>query len=100
MGEGLREIAEGGARGDVDLLAIEPEIVGMGEHVLEAPLGSVELAALGEIVDRPETADAERTLDAIDAVEPLVAIQQAVAAEPLVDPVVGRAHAWITRVLV
>ena len=47
MGEGLREIAEGGARVDVDLLGIESEVVGVGEHVLEAPFGRCKLAALG-----------------------------------------------------
>ena len=47
MGEGLREVAEGGARRHVDLLGIEPEIVGLGEHMLEAPLGWLRDAVMG-----------------------------------------------------
>ena len=49
MGEGLREVAERGARGRVDLLGEEPDVVGVGEQALEAPLGRLDVAALASI---------------------------------------------------
>jgi hypothetical protein len=39
-----------------DLLGIEPEVVGVGEHHLEGQLGFVEASGAGEAFDVPERA--------------------------------------------
>src|SRR5918995_6402158 len=59
VGEGLREIAEQLPRRP-DLLGEEPEVVAVGEHLLEGDARLVEPTRARERLDVPEGADRER----------------------------------------
>src|SRR6266540_1732377 len=59
VGERLREVADLLA-GGVDLLGIEAEVVGIGQHLRERQPGVVEAPRAGERVDVQEGAERER----------------------------------------
>jgi uncharacterized membrane protein YccC len=67
VGEGLREVAERVA-GRADLLRVEPEVVRVGEHLLERQPRLVQPPGARERLDVPERADRERALVAAQAV--------------------------------
>lgn len=57
VAEGLREVAQEVAAGDVELLREEPEVVGCAQKPIEAPLGPVDVAGGREELDGPESGD-------------------------------------------
>src|SRR5207342_2874894 len=97
MGERLWEVAERLPRRP-DLLGVEAEVVGVGEHLLEGETRLVESAGAGERLDVPEGADREGALFALEAVGgggDVVPVDQAVADQLLRDRVEGRQPAAI-----
>src|SRR3712207_111529 len=58
VGEGLREVAQRLAAG-TDLLGVEPEVVGVAEHLLEDEPGFFEPTRARERLDEPERAQVE-----------------------------------------
>src|SRR5215469_2196469 len=78
VGEGLREVALLLA-GTADLLGVQAQVVGVGEHLLEGQPCLVKSPGAGERLDVPERADRERSLLAAQAVRAglrVVAIDQ------------------------
>jgi hypothetical protein len=67
MGEGLREVAQGLPR-SADLLRVQAEVVGVGEHLLEDGPGFLQPAGPGERLDVPERAEVEGALTVGDTV--------------------------------
>src|SRR4028119_72833 len=86
VGEGLREVAQGLA-GVPDLLGVQPEVVGVAEHLLEHQARLVHPTCARQRLDEPERAQAERAFFAREAVGGLldvVAVHEAVRDEPAV----------------
>ena len=82
MGVGLREVAEQHAGVGIDLFREQTDVIREAGDVLECPLCLLAVAALRQVVDRPEAADAERAFQGGKPVEPgLVAQQQSVSCE-------------------
>ena len=98
--ERLREVAERLAA-RADLLRVEPEVVGVAEHLLEHEARLVQLARAREALDVPEAAERERPLAAGQAVVGgllgVVAEHEAVAHELVADRVQRREHARVAR---
>src|SRR5437763_10320985 len=67
MRERLREVPERLA-GWADLLGVEPEVIRVGEHLLEGQPGLVDAAGAGQRLDVPERTDREGALIALQAV--------------------------------
>src|SRR3712207_733787 len=67
MGEGLGKVAQGLAR-RAYLLGVEPEMVGVGEHLLQGEAGVFEASRLREALDVPERAQVEGAFEAAEAV--------------------------------
>src|SRR3712207_1311507 len=67
VGKGLREVAQGLA-GGTNLLGVEPEVVGVGEHLLQGETRLIETAGLGQAFDEPEGAHVEAALWLFEAV--------------------------------
>src|SRR5215204_3610071 len=91
--EGLREVAQG-LTARPDLLRIKPQVVGVGEHLLEDEPGLLDPSCTGEGFDKPERAQAEGALFSHKAVGRLfdvVAVHEAVGDQPaLPGRTVGR----------
>src|SRR4051812_16163441 len=86
VGEGLREVAQRLA-GRTDLLGVEPEVVGVAEHLLEDEAGIFEPSGARQGLDEPERAKVEGALLAHEAVGGLldvVAEDEAVGDQPVV----------------
>src|SRR5438552_4992844 len=97
--ERLREVAEQLA-GCADLLAVEPDVVGVGEHLLEGQTRLVHAARPRESLDVPESADREGPVAAGQAVGRdlrVVAVDQAVRDQFAGDRVQGREPARVGR---
>src|ERR1700733_1084295 len=58
VGEGLREVPQRLTRG-TNLLGVEPQVVGVGEHLLEDGPGLLDPSRPGERLDVPERAEVE-----------------------------------------
>src|SRR5262252_594122 len=65
--EGLWKISQSLA-GQADLLRVEPEVVGVAEHLLEGQPGLVEAPGAGEGLGQPERTDREGPLVAVEPV--------------------------------
>src|SRR6266851_8466990 len=61
VGEGLREVSQRLSR-RANLLGVEPEMVGVGEHLFEDHPSLPDSAGPGERLDIPERAQVERAL--------------------------------------
>src|SRR6195256_4223687 len=80
VGEGLGEVAEELAA-LADFLRVEPEMVRVGEHLLEDELRVLELPGSSEAFDIPEGAHGERALAAVESIgreRRVIAVDQAV----------------------
>src|SRR5688572_2000934 len=90
MGEGLGEVAERRAGAGIDLLAVQADIVGDAEKLLEIVAGALDLADPRQRLDEPEAADSKGALGGIEVVgAPLVAIDERASAEAALDTVQG-----------
>src|SRR5690242_1784841 len=92
MGERLWEVAERLA-GRPDLLGVEAEVVGIGQHLLEGQAGLVQVPGPGHRLHVPERADRERALLALEPVRrglDVVAVDEAIGDKLLADRVQGR----------
>src|SRR5256712_7933080 len=89
----LGEVPQGSAGLWIDLLRVEPDVVGVCEQGLELVLRLADAAAAErEVLHRPEAADPEGALAGGEAT--VVTPQQPGAdLEPLADPPPGRTHA-------
>lgn len=67
VGEGLGEVPQRLTRG-ADLLGVEPEMVRVGEHLLEDCPGLLDPPGPGERLDVPERAEVEGAFAAVDPV--------------------------------
>ena len=81
----------------VDLLGQQPEVVGVGDELVEQRLGPVDLARLGQRGHEPERADHERSLLAGEAVGVEALVVAVAQHQPVLGQVVGdrvdrRAH--------
>ena len=76
VGEGLREVAEELAGRRVDLLGVEPDVIGVAQHPAEDPLGPLALADHGQRLGQPEGADREGALLSLQPVGVTVAVDQ------------------------
>ncbi len=107
MRQRLREIAQGGAL-NADLLAIQAEMIGIPEHLLEQQPRTLQARGIvatgaGKCFHQPESANVEGSLRAFQAIRRLidiVAIDQAIgnqAAIPrgTIDGVDGAEHARV-----
>src|SRR5215207_4111249 len=100
--EGLREVAQG-LPAAPDLLRIKPQVVGVGEHLLEDEPGLLDPSCTGEGFDEPERAQAEGALFSHKAVGRLfdvVAVHEAVGDQPAlpgrtIDCVQGTKHSGV-----
>src|SRR3546814_6414508 len=87
MCEGLGEIAESLAVFGIDLLREHADVVGVAQHPFEQALGSTQIAAARQVLDRPEAANTERPFGCCDGVEPgFVSIEESVPPEARLDP--------------
>src|SRR5262245_14661176 len=64
VGERLREVPQVLAAG-TQLLAVEADVVGVAQHLLEEEPGLLEIARPGDALDEPERAHRERPLPAL-----------------------------------
>ncbi len=90
MGERLWEVSQGLA-GRSDLLGIQADVVGVGEHLLEHQPSLGHPARAGERFDVPERAQVERAFVSVQTVAAVggVTAYQTVADEVLTDAVEG-----------
>src|SRR5690348_1184459 len=100
VGKSLREIPQGAPVFRIELFREQADFIRKGERVLEELLRLIEIAPAREMVNSPEGAYPERALFAGEVVVPaLIAVEEAVAPQPLPNAVVGAPDAWVTRVL-
>src|SRR2546430_858547 len=67
VGEGLREVADL-APTRVDLLRVQPDVVGVRQHLLEGVLGLFQTSSAGQRVHEEERAQREGSLRTLQAV--------------------------------
>ncbi len=67
VGEGLREVPLR-LPGRTDLLGIQPQVVGVGKHLLEIPSGLLDASRPRQGLDIPETAVAKRPFSAFEPI--------------------------------
>src|SRR5215207_2359999 len=100
VGKGLGEVAQRLAPRP-NLLGVEAEVVGIGEHLLQGEAGLVEAASLRQALDEPEGAEAEAPLVAPETVWGgflgLVAVHERVVGELFLNAVEGREPARVGR---
>ena len=99
MRKGLREVAEQLAA-RTDLLGVEAEVIGVGEHLLEGESRLGGAPGAGKRLDVPEAADRERAFVAFETVGRggrVVAEDEAVGDEVFCDRVEGREPARVVR---
>src|SRR5215217_7620257 len=99
VGEGLGEVAQLLA-GLADLLGVQAQVVGVGEHLLQGQPGLLQAAGAGQGVHVPEGADREGPLVAAQAVGGggrVVAVDQAVGDQLAVHRVQGRQPQRVAR---
>src|SRR5215210_1052739 len=80
------------------LFGIQPEVVGVGEHLLQSESGLIEASSPGEALHQPERADTESTLIVRRTVIcglSLVALYEHVVGQLLLHAVEGGEPAWI-----
>src|SRR5918998_5578899 len=90
--EGLREVAEGLPRVP-DLLGVEFEVIGVGEHLFQGEARLVETSGPREALDEPERAQVEAALAAFQSVRGrvlrLVTVHERVVGEFVLDALEG-----------
>src|SRR5688500_5767087 len=67
VGKGLREVAQS-LTGGTYLLGVEPEVVCVGEHLLQGETRLIETTGLRQAFDEPEGAHVEAALGLFEAV--------------------------------
>src|ERR1700732_335865 len=79
----------------------QTEIAGSAEQALEQVFGIIDLAASGQKVDPPESADRKGAFPALHPVIPvLVTVDEVAANQLLGDAVIGRDHSGIADLFV
>ena len=101
MSKCLGEVAQRRPGVGIYFFGEQTEIAGSAEQAFEQVFGFIELAASGQIIDPPESADREGAFPALHPVIPVLVTVDQVAADQLFDDaVIGRDHPGIADLFV
>jgi len=94
--ECLREVSQQFVRLRVYLLGKQPDIIHIGNRLLEGRSGSLNLSGQRECVSQPERAEQEGSLLSDESIGGAVTVDQAVSiGQSICYRINGRSHTWV-----